>query len=110
MQANDAHITSDGQAAMACLLIMKRGYGENCSSWPSNSNGVNAFVEMQTQGKNCLADWIRRGKQNGKLNGKEIACVRKRLMNELVQLKVAQVVNGKITWYPQKIKVSIVGS
>jgi hypothetical protein len=106
MQVNDAHITSDdGQkAAMACLLIMKRDYGEKYRSWPSNSNDVNAFVERHAKGRNRFASWILRGKQNRKLNGKEIACVRKRLMNELVQLKVAQVVNGKITWYPQNIK------
>jgi hypothetical protein len=94
-------IKSDGQAAMACLLIMKRDYGKNCSSWPSKSSKVSAFVERQTQGRNCLADWIRRGMQNGEF--KKPGMVRKRLMKELVQLNVARVVNGKITWYPRNI-------
>jgi hypothetical protein len=102
MQVNDAHITSDGQAAMACLLIMKRGYGEKYSSWPSNSNDVNSFVKKQAKGRNRFASWILRGKQNGEF--KKPGMVRKRLMKELVQLNGAQVVNGKITWYPQKIK------
>ena len=87
---------------MTCLSIMKRDYGENCSSWPSKSSAINAFIKRQPNSGNFLADWIRRAKQNGDFNDKP-GKVRKRLMKELVRLKAAQIAKGKITWHPRNI-------